>query len=358
MKLVVLCPYPRDRAPSQRLKYEQYFGSWEEAGFHVEVRPFWDEAAWNILYREGGLARKGAAFLRGLSRRPGDLNAALEADLVYLHLEAVPLGPPVLERRIHRAGVPMVYDMDDLIHLPHSSPANPFMRFLRAPGKAPELMAMARHTIVCTEYLADFARPHAKGVTNISSTIDTDVYRPRPHRDRTEGVVLGWSGSHSTAPYLNLLADVLRELQATDGVRIKVIGDASAFLPGVDVQAQAWRRNSEVADLSELDIGLYPLPEEEWVRGKSGLKALQYMALEIPTVAQNIGTNPEIIRHGVNGFLASEEEEWLTLLRRLIRDPDLRRTVGGEGRRTVEARYSVRANAPVYLDILHSALES
>ncbi len=354
--LVVLCPYPEGRAPSQRLKYEQYFDDWRAAGWQVDVRPFWDEAAWSRLYRPGGRGLKALDLARGLARRRSDLRAALEADLVWVHLWAVPLGPPRLERRIHAAGVPLVYDIDDLVHLPHASRANAFMRRLRGGDKVLELMAMADEVVVCTEHLAGLARTHNARVTSISSTIDTDAYVPRPHRDATRGVVVGWSGSHSTSPYLHLLDDVLRELQRTEGIVVRVIGDAAFRIPGMEVRASEWKPETEVADLSEIDVGVYPLPDEEWVLGKSGLKALQYMALEIPPVVEAVGTNLEIVRDGENGLVARTPEEWLQTLRRLVRDPSLRRRLGAAARRTVVDRYSVRANAPRYREVLERAV--
>jgi glycosyltransferase involved in cell wall biosynthesis len=353
--MVVLCPYPQDRAPSQRLKFEQYYADWRAHGWTVDVRPFWDETAWSILYRPGHRIAKAAALARGLARRRRDLDDALRADLVYLHLEAAPVGPPWLERRLARAGVPIVYDIDDLVHLPHGSRANPFMRVLRSPAKVPELIGLAREVIVCTPYLADYARGFDASVTNISSTIDTDAYVPRPARPTSSEVVIGWSGSHSTSPYLRLLDGVLRELQRELGVRVLVIGDAQFSAPGLSLEARPWRLASEVDDLREIDVGVYPLPHEEWVLGKSGLKALQYMALAIPPVVENVGVNPEIVRNGENGFLARGAEEWAERLRTLVRDPELRARLGREARRTVEERYSVRANAPRYRAVLEAA---
>ena len=355
MKLLVLCPYPEGRAPSQRLKFEQYYDSWWEAGWTVDVRPFWDEEAWRILYRPRRWLRKGWKLALGYLRRRKDLRDALTADLVYIHLEAAPVGPPRLERRLRHAGRPLVYDIDDLIHLPHSSGSNAFMRWIRQKGKVPELIGMADEVIVCTSYLEGYARQHNARVTNISSTIDTVAYRPRPHRPLTEGVMIGWSGSHSTSPYLHLLDDVLRELQRTEGIRVRVIGDASFTTPALSLDATAWKLDTEVQDLSEIDVGVYPLPDEEWVLGKSGLKALQYMALEIPTVAQDTATNREIIRPGENGFLAATPEDWLRHLRALVHDPELRARIGREARRTVVERYSVSVTAPVYLRILEQA---
>jgi glycosyltransferase involved in cell wall biosynthesis len=355
MHLLVICPHPQDRAPAQRLKFEQYYPSWRAAGFEVDVRPFWAEGAWDVLYESGHRARKALAVLDGYRRRIRDVRDARKADLVYVFLEAAPVGPPVFERLIDRAAVPIVYDIDDLVYLPHSSAHNRFMRFFRNPAKILELMRMARQVIVCTDHLAGVAEAQNPHVTNISSTIDTDLYVPRPHRDVTSEVVLGWSGSHSTSPYLHLLDDVLRELQRTESIRIKVIGDGQFRIPGAAVAAQPWRLRSEVADLSEIDVGLYPLPDEEWVLGKSGLKALQYMALGIPTVAQRIGANLGIIEHGVNGLLAGSPAEWVECLLALIRDPELRRRLGEAGRQTVVERYSVRATEPKYLAILTQA---
>lgn len=354
-RLVVLCPYPEGRAPSQRLKYEQYFDDWRAAGWTVDVRPFWDERAWDVLYRRGRVGAKALALMRGLLRRRRDRRAALAADLVWVHLGSAPVGRPRLERAVHRAGVPLVYDLDDLVHLPHASPANPFMRRLRPPGKVPELVAMADEVVVCTSYLEAWARRLNPRVHSISSTIDTRGYRPRPHRERTQGVVVGWSGSHSTSPYLHLLDGVLRELQASEGVRVRVIGDASFRIPGVEIEALAWRRPTEVEDLSAIDIGLYPLPDEAWVKGKSGLKALQYMALEIPPVVQRTPTNLEIVRPDENGLVADDEETWLAALRRLVRDPELRRRLGVEARRTVVERYSVEANRARYRSVIEAA---
>jgi glycosyltransferase involved in cell wall biosynthesis len=355
-RIVVLCPHPPDRAPGQRLKFEQYYDSWRAAGHEVVVRPFWSDAAWQVLYQRGHVVRKVAGVLGGLLRRLRDVREARRADLVYLFLEVAPVGPPIFERWIRRSRVPTVYDIDDLVYLPHHSAANRFMRWLRSHGKVPESIAAADHVIVCTEHLERYARQFSDRVTDISSTIDTDAYQPRRHDDRTRGVVIGWSGSHSTAPYLHLLDDVLRELARTDGITVKVIGDAGFAIDGVDVDAQAWRLESEVADLSMIDIGVYPLPDEEWVLGKSGLKALQYMALGIPTVAQRIGSNIEIIEEGVNGFLADAPDEWVAILRRLVNDPQLRRSIGERARQTVVDRYSVAVTAPVYLRILDEAM--
>ena len=214
------------------------------------------------------------------------------------------------------------------------------------------LMKRADHVIVCTPHLEEFVRKHNTQTTDISSTINTDVYLPANPYSNDRTLTLGWSGSHSTVKYLHLLDQVLRDLSGELEFRLKVIGAPDFDIDGVDVSAQDWNEASEVEDLQEIDIGLYPLPIEEWVLGKSGLKALQYMALGIPTIATRVGANPRIIRDGENGFLVNDPEEWRAAISRLARDTGLRRRIGAEGTKTVVDHFSVRANQGAYLRVL------
>ena len=164
-------------------------------------------------------------------------------------------------------------------------------------------------------------------------------------------MVIGWSGSHSTSQYLYLLERVLKKISNAHSVKILVIGDASFNIDGIEIEALPWKESTEVDDLTRIDIGLYPLPDEPWVYGKSGLKALQYMALGIPTVASAVGMNFKVIEDGVSGFLVKNDREWITTITRLIDDPALRARVGEASRSRVLNRYSVKANQTIYLSI-------
>jgi glycosyltransferase involved in cell wall biosynthesis len=245
-----------------------------------------------------------------------------------------------------------VYDIDDMVFLGHASDANRFVKNLKGRGKMIYLMRSADHVVVCTPALEEFVQRHNERTTDISSTIDTDTYIPDNPYSNDRVLTLGWSGSHSTAKYLHLLDQVLLELNEEIDFRLKVIGDADFDIEGLDVSATAWNEPTEVEDLREIDIGLYPLTDEDWVLGKSGLKALQYMALGIPTVATRIGANTRIIRDGENGFLVNDPHEWKEAIRRLAADPGLRKRVGVEGTQTVIERFSVRANQQTYLAVL------
>jgi glycosyltransferase involved in cell wall biosynthesis len=354
MKVLFLVPYPKDRAPSQRLKFEQYFDIFEQQGIKIEFWPFFDKSAYRIIYHRGKYIKKVFYILLRYLTRLKEIFRARNFDVIYVHLELAPIGPPLLEYLLSKTGRPVIYDIDDLVFLPHASMANRFMESFRSRSRIDFLLKVSSHVIVCTEYLKKYALQYNDRVTNISSTINTLTYFVNNPYTNQRQVCVGWSGSHSTSLYLHLLDHVLLEIQKKYNVRIKVIGDAGFRIPGADIDAHQWSLQTEVRDLQELDIGVYPLPDEEWVLGKSGLKALQYMALGIPTVAQSIGSNFEIIQDGVNGFLANSQEEWLEKISLLIESPELRKKIGLAGRKTVEERYSVKVTAPKYLEVLRS----
>ena len=201
--------------------------------------------------------------------------------------------------------------------------------------------------------LDEYARKYNQNTTNISSTINTDTYLPTNRYSNSNQLVLGWSGSHSTSQYLYLLERVLKKISNTHSVKILVIGDASFNIDGIELEAIPWRESTEVDDLRRIDIGLYPLPDEPWVYGKSGLKALQYMALGIPTVASAVGMNFKVIEDGTSGFLVKNDREWITAVTQLIDDPVLRARVGEASRSRVLSTYSVKVNQPTYLSIFN-----
>lgn len=347
-KVLVLCPYPERRAPSQRLKYEQYFEYLRAHGYQIVVSPFMTEAMWRVVYRRGRRIEKILWTLFGYLRRMVDLCRTPFYDGLYVHLWVTPFGPGLAERLFRRLAPRMIYDIDDLVYQLAENSRNQGVTRFKSAEKYYTLMRSADHVITCTPYLDKIVRQYNPSTTDISSTINTRAYRRRPSNNRK--LVLGWSGSFSTSPYLKSLHRVLLELRERLDFKLLVIGDPEFELAGLEVEALPWREASEVEDLSRIDIGLYPLPDEEWVYGKSGLKALQYMALGIPTVASAIGTNFRVIEDGVSGFLV-KEDQWVKRLSELAADPALRARVGAAGRERVERFFSVQANQDTYLEI-------
>ncbi|MBI3240334.1 MAG: glycosyltransferase [Flavobacteriia bacterium] len=214
-------------------------------------------------------------------------------------------------------------------------------------------MKKADHVITCTPFLTEFVNKFNSHTTDISSTINSETYIPVNPYSNSKQLTLGWSGSHSTSKYLYLLKDVLLELYKERKFRLLVMGDPSFTIEGLEVEAMAWSGEKEISTLQQIDIGLYPLPDEEWVMGKSGLKALQYMTLAIPTIATAVGANFRVIEDGVSGYLVTTAAEWKEKLILLMDNPDLREQIGLKARERVEKHYSVLANEPVYLSILN-----
>lgn len=351
-KILFLSPYPFDKAPSQRLKYEQYYLFFEKAGFEITTSSFVDEQFWKIIYNEGNFLLKAIYTLIGYCRRLKDLILIRKYDVVYVHLWVTPLGATFFEWLFVLFAKKMVYDIDDLIFLGHTSDANKKSKFLKGKAKAIYLMKKADHVITCTPMLDEFVRKYNTHTTDISSTINTDTYLPKTNYELKQKVVLGWSGSHSTSKFLHLLDAVLLDLKNELDFELLVIGDADFKIDGLLITAIEWKAATEVEELSKIDIGLYPLPDEPWVYGKSGLKALQYMALGIPTIATAIGANFRVISSEENGLLVKTDAEWKAAILRLVRDKTFRERIGKQGRMHVENNFSLHANKDKYLEIL------
>jgi glycosyltransferase involved in cell wall biosynthesis len=352
-KVLFVCPYPENVAPSQRLKFEQYYNHFREAGFDLDHKSFISASFWKIIYKKGYLFQKAFYTIAGYFRRLITLFTLSRYDIVYVHLWVTPFGPPFFEWLYRTFSKRLIYDIDDLIYLGNvKSKAHPLVGIIKGIKKPLYLMKAADHVITCTPHLDKFVRRYNNNTTDISSTINTSVYIPKTDY-KTEGkFIIGWSGSYSTSKYLHLLDDVLKDLAKQYDFELVVMGDEQFQLDGVQVRAIAWKEEYEVEVIRKFDIGLYPLPNEEWVLGKSGLKALQYMALGVPTIATAIGTIFRIIQDGENGFLAKDNSEWKQHLISLIIDQKLRESTGRNAADTVEKNYSVKANKDTYLAIL------
>ena len=358
-KIVIVCPHPKDVAPGQRLKYEQYIDNWEQSGFRVDVKPFMTDRFWNIVYKKGYFLEKIFWTLIGYSKRIKLLFTLRKYDLSYVFLWVTPFGTTFFERLYANISKKVIYDIDDLVyHKDHKSEANSFLAILKGRKKPIYLMKISDHVITCTPHLDSFVRKFNQKTTDISSTINTDNYIPVNQYSNEKPLTIGWSGSHSTSKYVYLLQEVLLELSKTHEFKLLVIGDKSFHIDGLDCESVNWVEETEVQELQRIDIGIYPLPNEEWVLGKSGLKALQYMALGIPTIASAIGANYRVIENGVSGVLVDTDSAWKSAIEKYIIDPELRRSHGEMARKRVESLYSVKANEPIYIDVINKVINS
>ncbi|MEI8176839.1 MAG: glycosyltransferase family 4 protein, partial [Candidatus Omnitrophota bacterium] len=329
MKVLFIEPHPIE-GPSSRYRVEQYIPYVRTSGITCIVRPFVSTAFYKLLYVKGHHARKILYFIQSSIKRFFDLFTALGCDVIFLHLEAFPLGPPVFEWILARLGKKIIYDLDDAIYLGRTSPANAFMKRLKWPSKVVTILKLSKHIITCNEYLADFARQYNKNVTVIYTCVDTDQFKPVRDKGMNNGITIGWMGSHSTAVYLEPLKPVFRRLRERFDFNVRLIGVGEYRFDdaGARVDRIPWRLDTEIQELQRFTIGVYPLPADTWTLGKTGFKTIQYMSVGIPCVVSAVGSNRGIVRDGDNGFFATSEEEWVAKLSALMSDEKLRRDVG------------------------------
>jgi len=355
MKVIFLEPYPTE-GPSSRYRVEQYMPYFKANGVICLVRPFVSSSFYRILYKKGMYLRKFLYFCASWMRRKIDFFSALSCDIVFIHLEAFPFGPPVIEWFLAKLGKKIIYDLDDAIYLGAASQTNIFLKRLKYPSKIPMIIRLSRRVITCNEHLAEYSRRFNPDVTVIHTSVDTDRFRPSL-KEPSDIITIGWIGSHSTAKYLESLKGVFEKLAAKPyKFRMKIIGASRKVfeIPGVEIIYKDWRLEEEIGEFQSLDIGVYPLPDDEWTAGKTGFKTIQYMSVGIPCVASDVSPNRVLIEEGVNGFLAKDVSEWVLKLSRLIEDRRLRERVGTAGRKAVLEKYSLKVNAPKILEIIRA----
>lgn len=355
MRLLAIVPNLFDTSPGQRFRLEQWEPLLRKQGVEIDYLPFETAQLHSLLYQAGNLLGKVSLISKAIARRMSAMRSLANYDAVYIFREAALLGPPVFERWIARTRLPVIFDFDDAIFVSYVSPSNGYLSYLKFPAKTRTICKLATHVMAGNPYLAEYAGQVNDQVTIVPTTIDTEKYTLEP-RPLAEVPVIGWSGSHSTVQHLDTLRSVLQRLAKQERFKLRVIGTSKYELEGVDVEAIAWRSETEIADLRPMDIGIMPLPDDQWSRGKCGLKALQYMALAIPTVCSPVGVNTKIIQDDENGFLAGTEDEWIDKLTSLLKSVPLRKRLGLAGRATVEAEYSALSQAPRVYEILESAV--
>lgn len=352
MKVLFIVPYSSEGA-SNRYRVEQYIPYLKAAGIGCDLSPFVFAEFYRIIYSEGRYCKKTIYFIRGLFRRITDIFKLYKYDAVFIHREACPFGWPIFEWLIFISGKPIIFDFDDAIFIQNFNPVNKIYSFLKSPSKTKKIIKMASSVIVANRFLQEYAHKFNSHIYILPTSIDTERFK-LPERISCN-LEIGWVGSPTTAPYLNIVSDVIKKLSKKYDFIFKVVGVKNkTSIPGVRLEYYDWQLDREIQDFQNIDIGIYPLPDTIWAKGKAGFKAIQYMAVGVPVVASAVGMAKEIIEDGINGFLANSYEEWIEKISKLIENPDLRKRIGLAGRKTVEKNFSVEANAPKFLKIIES----
>ncbi|OGW74682.1 MAG: hypothetical protein A2Z72_05405 [Omnitrophica bacterium RBG_13_46_9] len=353
MKILFLVPYPTEGA-SNRFRVEQYLPYLEEKGILYKVRPFISSDFYRILYLKDYLLKKILFFLRSTVFRILDVLRALKYDIIFIHRESYPLGPPFIERILKFFNKKVIFDFDDAIFLPASSGSNIFMERFNRYGKVPEVIALSDGVITGNKYLADFALKYNENVTIIPTPVDVELYAPSPKKIHSEKVTIGWIGSKTTSVFLKPMRDIFAVLlEKFPYLEIIIVGGRFDNRGLERVRNIDWSLENEIGALQNFDIGIMPMPDTKWTRGKCAFKAILYMSVGIPCVSSPVGVTADLIKDGVNGFLAGSADAWKKKLSMLIESPDLRERIGRNARETAVNEYSVKANVPKFLEVLN-----
>jgi glycosyltransferase involved in cell wall biosynthesis len=346
MRILLLARYGRLGA-SSRVRFEQFLPRLKAAGHEVVSAPLFDDDYLTALYSEG--KRKTTAVLAAYANRLGIIRTRGHYDLVWMEKEALPWMPASFEAWLLRGGPPMVVDYDDAVFHRYDQHPSSLIRGLLH-NKIDRVMEAAALVVAGNDYLADRAREAgAKRVAVLPTVVDLDRYRaPPPANDGPP--VIGWIGTPLTGGYLEVVSSALASFAETGAAKVILIGAGDKVLPGIAAERLPWREDSEATDIARLDIGIMPIPDEPFERGKCGYKLIQYMAQARPVVASPVGVNVKLVKESQGGLLAASPQEWWDALVKLVADGDLRRRMGQAGRREVEKKYCVEVIAP---ELLH-----
>lgn len=359
MKILFIVPYPTE-GPSNRFRVEQYLDYLKKKNILYCLRPFYNSHVYRILHQRGSSIAKALYLLWFTLKRIADVIRAINYDIVFVHRESHPLGGAIFEFLFKAAAGRLIYDFDDSIFLSTDGNARgsaKFIGFFRRPSRVKKIISLSDHVIAGNNFLAEYAQRFNSNVTILPTCIDTAIYKPRAKSHESVNVVIGWIGSPWTAIYLSFLNDVfMRIVDRFDNAQIRIVGARNKELEHPRINYRDWTLSSEVEELQQFDIGIMPLSDDEWAKGKCAFKIIQYMSVGIPVVASSVGMNLDVINNNVNGLLVKTEDEWFQGLSHLIQDASLRSSMGQEGRIITQSKYSVTSNAEKLINILKKVL--
>lgn len=324
----------------------------EDEGIDYELSSFWDEKAWSVLYKKGTVIPKALATFRGLLRRYKLLFTAFKYDRIFIHRELYPLGPQIVEFVLAKIyGKKIIYDFDDAVWLPNFAANNAKFAFIKSYGHVKKLCKYAYKLSVGNDYLAEFGGQYNNNVIVNPTTIDTENYHNQVKNQDSEEFVVGWTGTHSTLRYLTEMVPLFQRLEKEFDFKLVIISDQEPWFDLQSLQFVKWKKETEIEDLLRFNIGLMPLSEDKWAKGKCGFKALQYMSLGVPAIVSPVGVNTKIVDHNINGYICDTIEEWETTLRAVLSDKEKVKEVAKNSRQKIIDNYSVLSNKKNFIQL-------
>ena len=344
-RILLLSKYARQGA-SSRLRTLQYGPYFESSGYHIEIHSLFSSSYLDSLYSTGD--RSKLAVLKLYFDRLKVLMTARNYDVVWVEKEVFPYLPAAAERLFNFFDIPFVVDYDDAIFHNYDQSRNPVVRTVLG-RKIDVVMRMASHVVVGNTYLGD--RAHAAGaqaVTVIPTVVDAARYDPELKR-HGQRPVIGWIGSPSTQKFLVDVAPALSAACKKHGAMLLVVGASDALaevFDGTDLEIAPWSEDSEAYYIAQMNVGVMPLNDGPWEKGKCGYKLIQYMAMAVPVIASPVGANIDIVERGRCGFLAESLQQWTVALDTILTDVSAQVRLGESGRAVVLSHYSVDAQVP------------
>jgi glycosyltransferase involved in cell wall biosynthesis len=349
MKILLLSRYSRMGA-SSRVRFYQYLPYLSNQGIHVTVANLLGDEYLDDLYR--GKRRRLGPLIGAYIRRIRSLLKSNRFDLLWVEYEILPWLPAWAEILLSHF-IPYVVDYDDAVFHRYNMHQRAMVRMLLG-SKIDMVMRRAALVIAGNNYLANYARKAgARRVECIPSVVDLDRYHPTAP-PANPVFTIGWIGTPGTGKYLQLIHRALAEVCRDGSARLVLVGPRQFTLRGVPAEIHTWSEDTEVAEIQHFDVGIMPMPDEAWVKGKCGYKLIQYMACARPVIASSVGVARHIIEDGRNGLLATTHGDWVKAFYALRDDCIVREGMGKAGRMSVERQYSIQVTAPLLILLLRS----
>jgi glycosyltransferase involved in cell wall biosynthesis len=359
MRVLGLATYPVEAAAT-RFRMIQFIEPLAEQGIELSVYPFLDSRQYGSLYKRSQWPRTAVGLALASIRRVRELWRARKADVLFVQREAMMFGPPIVEwLAINLHDCPMVLDLDDATYVSYKSPTYGRLgSMLKWFSKTDDLIRWSRLVTCGNREIAAYVKSKGRQAVVIPTVVDTASFRPPAERSDGNVPVIGWIGTHSTFAYVKTIFPVLERLAREHQFRLRLVGtgEDNVAIPGVEIENLPWKLDLEIGHFQSLDIGVYPIVEDNWSVGKSCFKAVQYMAVGVPFVVSPVGACQDIAESNQTHFIARTDDEWYTHLARLLRDQALRRQVGQAVRDYAERHYSIEAHVPKLADALRSVL--
>lgn len=342
MKVLTLTLYG-SLAAGTRQRLMQFVPFFDSENINIEIEPLLGNSY--MMSLASGKKQNKIYIIRSYVKRLLILLLRQNYDAVWVQREAFPYLPSFFERLLFVSGKPVIYDFDDAIFHQYDSHRSRFLRWALG-RKLEPLLSGAKLAVCGNDYLAAYAGRFCKHIVVVPTVVDTSIYIKRRVGDSSTLVTIGWIGSPSTWVYVRPFVEMLSQLAMEEGLVIKIVGAGPQPVGIPNFEFVDWSETTEISEIQSMDIGIMPLPDELWARGKCGYKLIQYMACEIPVVASPVGVNNKIVEHGIDGFLATEIDDWKNYLKLLVRSPALREEMGVRGRNKIIAEYSLQHYGP------------